>query len=44
MSKSQSRKPSVTWCLYFEVADPPSRTYSGADDAHFIVDKLKAIY
>ena len=44
MSRPQSFKPIITWCLYFEVTDPPSRTYSGADDAHFVVDRLRSIY
>jgi len=44
MSKYQSDRPSCTWCVYFEVDDPPSRTYSGVDDAHYIQDKLRAIY
>ena len=44
MSKCQSDKPSCTWCIYFEVNNPPSRTYSGTDDAHFVQDKLREIY
>ena len=44
MSKYQSDKPSCTWCINFEVNEPPSRTYSGEDDAHYIQDILIAIY
>jgi len=44
MSKSNCHKPSTTWCIYFEVNDIPSRTYSGVDDQHYVVDKLREIY
>jgi len=44
MSTPQSHKPSTTWCISFEVNDIPSRTYSGANDEHFVLDKLRAIY
>ena len=44
MGKYNSDKPSSTWCVEFEVSDPPSNTYSGVDGNHYLEDKLKAIY
>ena len=44
MVKHNSDKPSTTWCVYFEVIDPPSKTYSDDNGDHYIILLLKKIY
>jgi len=44
MVKYNCDKPSTTWCIYFEVNNPPSKTYSDDNGDHYIINLLQTIY
>ena len=37
MSNNQKRAPVTSWCIEFQVYDPPNNSYSGPNSEHYVV-------
>ena len=44
MSNPESTKPSTTWCIKFEVIDPPRTSYDSIDSNHHVENGLRNIW